>query len=149
MVELIAVMVVMGVLAAFAVPKLQGMLSVRDDTWRDEVVSGLRLAHKTALSHRRLVCVALSNTQLTVTIASANPATSCDVALGGLGSGTAFATSDNSASTTTVSPGGTIYFQPDGRVTTDGAGASTSGRTIAISGVSANVSIVGETGRVE
>lgn len=150
MVELVVVLVLVGVLSAFALPKMQSAMGVRDDAWRDGLLSGLRYAQKTAVSHRRLVCATVSNTQLTLTIASVNPATACNTALAGpSGTTGAHATSSNSAATTSVAPGGVIYFQPDGRVTSDGAGLTASSRVITTSGVSATIQITGETGHVQ
>jgi len=58
-----------------------------------------------------------------------------------------FATASTSPGTA-VSPAGTLYFQPDGRVTSDGAGNTAANRTITANGI-ASISIVGETGHVE
>ncbi len=151
MVELVVVLVLVGVLAAVAVPKMAVGLSIRDDAWRDGLLSAMRYAQKTAVSHRRMVCASVSNTQVVLTIASGNPATSCDTNLtgpNGNAAGSAFAASDNTAMTTVVSPSGVIYFQSDGRATTDGAGATTASRTLTPSGLTA-ISVIGETGHAE
>lgn len=149
MVELVVVLVLVGVMAAFALPKLQNLMSLRDDTWRDSLIGGLRYAQKSAVSHRRLVCATVSNTQLTLTIASANPASACDTNLSGpTGSTGIYATSASSTMATVVAPSGVIYFQPDGRVTSDGAGGTVASRTITATGVTA-ITLIGETGYVE
>ena len=95
--ELVAVMMLAGILSVSVLPKLQGALSFRDDAWRDQVEAALHYAHKSAISQ---------------------------------------------------SPAGALYFQPTGRVTTDGAGSSAVARTISIAGQSSIV-LVGETGRVD
>jgi MSHA pilin protein MshC len=146
--ELIVIMVLVGILAVSVMPRLQAAIALRDDTWRDSVVSALRYAQKTAVSHRRLVCMVIDNTTVTLSIASANPATSCSASLVGPTGASAFATSDNPSMLTSVSPAGVLYFQPDGRVSTDAAGATASNRTITLTGVGAIV-ITGETGHVE
>ena len=46
------------------------------------------------------------------------------------------------------SPAGTLYFQPDGRITSDGAGSSAANTTISIAG-EPDLLVVGETGHVE
>lgn len=145
--ELIAVMVVVSVLAAVALPKFDAALTIRNDSWRDEVVSALRLARSTAVSHRRLVCAAVASGSVTLTIAAVNPATACSATLPGPGGAAAY-TSSNVA-TASVSPAGTMYFQPSGRVTSDGAGSTASDRSISISGTSTAISVIGETGHVE
>ena len=145
--ELIAVLLLVGILAATAVPKMQGALSFRDDGWRDQVVAALHYAHKIAIGHRRLVCASVGGAGVTLSIAGANPATSCGNALPGLDGG-ALAADSKGGATPSVSPAGTLYFQPSGRVSTDGAGSSAATRTITIAG-QAPIVLVGETGHVE
>ena len=134
--ELVAVLVIVGVLAVVALPKFDAGLSLRSDAWRDEVVAALRTARQTAVSHRRLVCASVAGSSVTLSIAPANPATACGAALPGPGG------------TAAVSPAGVLYFQPSGRVTSDGAGSTTSDRSIAISGTGDPITVVGETGHV-
>jgi MSHA pilin protein MshC len=148
MVELVVVVMLVGVLAAVAVPKMGAFMSFRDDAWRDGLLDAMRYAQKSAVSHRRLVCATVSNTQVTLQIATTNPASSCDANLVGPAGSHVFATSGTSSMTTTVSPSGVIYFQSDGRVTTDGAGTATANRTVTPSGLSA-ISIIGETGHAQ
>ena len=145
--ELVAVMVVIGILAATALPKLQSALSFRDTGWHDQVVAALRYAHQSAISHRRLVCADVAGASVTLTIASANPASTCSTVLPGVDGSAASATAAGGASAT-ASPTGPFYFQPSGRVTSDGAGATAPVRSIAIAGQD-SISIVGETGRVD
>lgn len=146
--ELVVIIILVGILSASVLPKLQATFALRDDAWRDALVSALRYAQKTAVSHRRLVCATVADTSVTLTIAQANPASACSLSLSGPTGGSAFATSDNPAMLTTVSPSGVLFFQPDGRVTTDGAGATASDRTLSLTGVS-NIVVRGETGHVE
>lgn len=150
--ELIMVLVIGGVLAAFAVPKLASFLSVRDDAWRDALVSAMRMAQKFSVGHRRLVCVSVTDTTVSLRIASANPASACNTDLPGPNGSATFASASNSATTTVVSagsgPANTLFFQPDGRVTTDGAGANAVDWTITAT-ATAPIAIFGETGHVE
>ena len=148
MVELVVVVMLVGVLAAVAVPKMGAFMSARDDAWRDGLLDAMRYAQKSAVSHRRLVCATVSNTQVTLQIATANPASSCDASLTGPTGSNVFASSGTSTMTTVVSAAGVIYFQPDGRATSDGAGTTTANRTVTPSGLSA-ISIIGETGHAE
>jgi MSHA pilin protein MshC len=146
--ELIIIMILVGILGVSVMPKLQATISLRDDSWRDGLVTAMRYAQKTAVSHRRLVCVTVADTTVTLTIAEANPATACNLSLTGPRGTGAFATSDNPSMLTTVSPAGVLFFQPDGRVTSDGAGTMASNRTISLTGASSIV-VRGETGHVE
>lgn len=148
MVELVVIMVIVGILAAYAVPKMAAAISIENDTWRDEVVSALRHAQKSAVARRRLMCVSITATTVTITSAAANPATACTAPVRGPTGDATFATSRSSDAATAVAPAGVIYMQPDGRVTTDGAGATAANRTISMLGAS-NVVVYGETGHVE
>lgn len=145
--ELVAVLLLLSVLAVTAMPKLDGVLSLRDDGWRDQIVAALRLARQSAVGHRRLVCAQVDTTGVALTIAAANPASSCSAALRGA-DGSSYAALRGSAAAVTVSPAGTLYFQPSGRVTGDGAGSSAATRTLTIAG-QASIVVVGETGHVE
>lgn len=145
-IELVAVIVLMGVLAVVALPRIEGALAQRGDHWRDQVLAALRQAQATAQSHRRLVCATVATDTVALAIATANPATACNSALPGPGAGGDWA-SDNRGIATSVAPAGTLYFQPDGRVTTDGAGHDTTDRSIAIDGQDP-INVVAETGLV-
>ena len=145
--ELIAVLLLVGILAATAVPKLQGALSFRDDGWRDQIVAALHYAHKSAISHRRLVCASVGAAGVTLSIAGTNPATSCTTALPGV-DGQGLAADSQGGAAASISPAGTVYFQPSGRVSSDGAGNIAASRTISIAGQT-NIVLVGETGHVE
>ncbi len=148
MVELVIVLVLLGILAVFGMPRLIAAISMQDDAWRDELQSALRYAQKASVARRRLTCVDITNTTVQITSATGNPASTCAAAILGPDGSATFATARNGNAVTTVSVGGTIYFQPDGRVTTDGAGANAATRTISATGV-ADITVFGETGHVE
>jgi prepilin-type N-terminal cleavage/methylation domain-containing protein len=145
-IELVAVIVLMGVLATVALPRIEGALSQRGDHWRDQVLAALRQAQATAQSHRRLVCATVATGTVTLAIATANPATACASALPGPHAGGAWA-SDSRAIATSVAPAGMLYFQPGGRITSDGAGTTATDRSIAIAGQEP-ITVVAETGLV-
>jgi MSHA pilin protein MshC len=146
LVELIAILLLLGVLAVVAMPKLDGALAARTEAAHDEAVSALRYASQTAQSHRRLVCADVSATGIALRIATNRGATACDTALRGP-DGSASYTANASGAAFTLSPSGTVYFQPDGRATSDGAGATASSRALAIANAT-GITIVGETGFV-
>jgi prepilin-type N-terminal cleavage/methylation domain-containing protein len=148
MTELVIVIVLAGILAAYALPKMTSALGARDDAWHDALQSSLRMAQKGAVARRRLTCVTITSTAVTISSATTNPATSCTTTIPGPDGSSNFATSANSSAGTAVSPAGTIYFQPDGRVTTDGAGTTSANRTITMSNA-ASITVYGETGYVE
>lgn len=124
LVELVVVIVLLGVLAAVALPRLEMAGGLRADAYRDSVVAGLRLAQSTALSHRRLVCVAFSSGTMTLRIAAANPASSCSANLAGP-DGAAAWVSPPSGTTMAGAPSTTLYFLSDGSVSASATGSAT------------------------
>jgi len=148
MVELIAVMVIIGALAAIGIPRLVGDKSSEAAIFGDQVVSGLRRAQKIAMGHRRVVCATIDAKSVVLRV---NDCGSAGIALNGLGDGD-YATSDSVLTVTT----GMLYFQPDGRVTQDLAGMTPWTSGIAITGnvdgqnkTFRTITIQGTTGYVE
>lgn len=146
MVELIAVMLLVGVLAVVALPRLDGTLGLRGTAWRDQVLAATLQARSLATGHRRLVCLTVATGAVQMTMASANPASSCNTTLPGPDGDARWAV-DPASLAVTVNPAGTLYLQPDGRVTSDGAGLTAVNVSIAIAGEAA-LQITGETGHV-
>ncbi|WP_310461361.1 GspH/FimT family pseudopilin [Sphaerotilus sp.] len=144
--ELLGVIVLTSVLAVFAMPSLDSVFGFRDEAWRGELIAALRNARQTAVAHRRLVCVSIATGGVSLQIAAANPASSCTSPLVGPDGQSTYAT--GSGTTTSLSPAGTVYFQPTGRATVDAAGASTGAWQISITGQTA-ITLLGETGHVE
>jgi hypothetical protein len=79
-------------------------------------------------------------------MATNNPASSCSQVMAGP-DGDARWAADNQGLALVLSPAGTLYFQPNGRITSDGAGNSPVNATVAISG-QATIHLAGETGHV-
>ncbi len=147
MVELIAVLLLVGVLAAVALPRLDGAMALRGAGWRDQIKAGLLQARTLAQGHRRLVCVSLATGEIRLALASANPASACDTVLAGPDGDARWAV-DGNAIALSQSPAGTLYFQPDGRITSDGAGSTAVNATVGLVG-EPNLSLIGETGHVD
>ena len=146
MVELIAVLLLVGVLAVVAMPRLDAALALRGAAWRDQVQAAALQARSLATGHRRLVCLTVTTGAVNLAIASANPASSCNTTLTGPDGDARWAV-DTQALAVSVSPGGTLHFQPDGRITSDGAGLTAVNASVAIAGEAA-LQITGETGLV-
>lgn len=147
LIELVMVMIVLGVLAFVAIPKLSGSSEFRAAAFREEVRAALRYAQKSAVSHRRLVCAQLTASTVTLTIADANPAAACgSTTLMGPDGNSAYASSLDAANVM-LSPTGTLYFQPSGMVTADAAGATPSDYSVTVTGMAA-ISVQGATGYV-
>jgi len=77
MIELIMVIVILGVLAVFAVPRLFDSGDFYARGFHDETLSLLRYAQKAAIAQRRTVCVAFTSTSATLTMASAASTYNC------------------------------------------------------------------------
>lgn len=147
LVELVAVLLLLGILAAVALPRLTGLGGFQTDSWREQVAAGLRWGAAAAQGHRRVVCASLSGSGvLTLEMASDRSAAVCDQALPGPDGQLAFSASAGVA--VTASPVAAFYFQPDGRVSTDMAGSSTQSIQISAEGVS-DLVVRGESSHVE
>jgi MSHA pilin protein MshC len=72
LIELIMVIVILGVLAVFAAPRMFNTADFTARGFHDETLSLLRYAQKTAIAQRRSVCVALNASGVTLAIDS-NP----------------------------------------------------------------------------
>jgi MSHA pilin protein MshC len=116
MVELIVVMVIIGALAAIGIPRLMGDKSTEAAVFGDQVASGLRRAQTIATGHRRPVCVHVGPNTVVLRVSACG---SAGIALDGVGDDD-YATNDSALSVTTTN----LFFQPDGRVTQDLAGAT-------------------------
>jgi type II secretory pathway pseudopilin PulG len=123
-IELISIMIIIGILAVTAMPSLKSAMSFRDVEFRDRVIAALRYAQKTSTSHRRLVCATLTQTSVTLTLDSSNPKTgTCDAALPIPGVATPQLSAHQNGFANAVAPS-VLFFQPDGRMTSDSAGAT-------------------------
>lgn len=147
--ELVMVIVILGILAAVALPRLSDSSTFRAVAFHDEVVAALRYAQKSAVSHRRLVCATFTATSVTLTIAAANPAAVCSATtLTGPNGGSAYAQSpDPTNVTVAIAPAGPVFFQPTGAATSDGAGTAVTDYGITGSNMTA-ITVVGATGYV-
>ena len=82
LIELIMVIVMLGVLAVFAAPRMFNTGDFKARGFHDETLSLLRYAQKTAIAQRRTVCVALNATGVRLTMDTASPPDgTCDTAL--------------------------------------------------------------------
>lgn len=138
LVELVVVMIMIGILAAVALPRMTTS-EFHAAAFHDRVVAALRYAQKTATSHRRLVCVAFSASTVSLTIARANPAAICDTSLM-LPGGNSNRVQSGDTTAAVFSPVPAAFnFLPDG---------SGAGGRLSIAGQSA-ITIAGATGYVQ
>lgn len=147
LVELIAVMIVIGILAVVALPRLDLAGEFRATAFRDKVAASLRFAQKSAVAHRRLVCASVAAGSLTLTVATAFGDTACPNALLGPDGASPAAVSPSVAVVLSAAPAGPLYFQPSGAVTSDAAGTAPATFTITVTGQAA-MTVNGATGYV-
>ena len=122
MVELIVIMIIVGILAAVAMPRMNDVTSFRSVEFHDQAIAALRYAQKTATSHRRLVCATLNQTSITLSIDSSLPKdAACDDNLQIPGVSTSTLSAHKDGFSNALAPG-ILFFQPDGRMTSDAAG---------------------------
>ncbi len=150
-VELVTVMVVIGILAALAVPRLGQLDEFTSSAYRNEVLSALHHAQKSAVSHRRLICATVNPQSVQLLIAINAGDTACTPS----GSrpfpspdGTPYASHGNERAQNGPLVGVPLYFQPGGDITTDGAGTAFTAGVISITG-QRDIQVDGSTGHVE
>ncbi|MDO8447629.1 MAG: type II secretion system protein [Rhodoferax sp.] len=84
LIELVMVIVLLGVLAVFAAPRIFNSNDFNARGFHDETLGFLRYAQKTAIAQRRTVCVTFSGTAgASLGVASAPATPTCDTALRG------------------------------------------------------------------
>lgn len=120
MVELITVMVLIGVLAAFALPRLMGESTTGAALFADQVASGMRMAQKSAVARRRTVCVATTASTLTLRVRTAvGNGLTCDAQMTGVDDGL-YDSKDAGIVMSGAPP--VLLFRPDATID-DGSGA--------------------------
>jgi MSHA pilin protein MshC len=77
LVELVLVLVILGVLSVYALPRLFDTKAVYARGFHDETLGYLRFAQKTAIAQRRTVCVTFTSNSVTLAIASAAATFNC------------------------------------------------------------------------
>jgi len=136
MIELVMVILVVGVLAAVAIPRLSSQ-GFDEQRLYDQTLAALRYAQRTAVAYQRTVCATFTGgTQLSLTYASAYGSATCDTSLAPPGGTTAsyIVTAQGAATVSAAS----FTFDPLGRPST--------GQTITAGG--RNIVVEGETGYV-
>ena len=83
LVELVMVLVMLGVLAVFAAPRMFNRNNFEARGFHDQTLATLRFAQKTAIAQRRVVCVAFTINTVTLTRASLEASNVCDTAVAG------------------------------------------------------------------
>ncbi|MEY4766509.1 MAG: hypothetical protein RI907_3182 [Pseudomonadota bacterium] len=150
MVELIVVMILVGIMSAVFLPKMSTAIGQQDRAWHDSVQSALRFAQKTAVSRRRLTCAIVEAQRVRISTDKVYQSYACDLAIRGpeqrQDADGFFPFVFTSRGRTTWT--GTLFFQPDGRVTTDAIGTVVASTDITVQNGD-TIHVFGETGYVE
>ncbi|MDP4302593.1 pilus assembly FimT family protein [Leptothrix discophora] len=150
LVELIAVLVMIGVMAVVALPRWQASTQVQGQAWRDGVVATLRQARALARGHRRVVCASFDSANppvLRLRIAASFGAADCSVDLPGP-DGQPLALAAPRGWRISASPSRTLYFLPSGGVASSATATTTSSYTLSAGDV-ATITVEGLHGRVQ
>jgi MSHA pilin protein MshC len=150
-IELVVIILLIGILAATAVPRFTGTSDFDAFGFHGETLSYLRYAQKTAIAQRRTVCVAFTLSSVTLTISS-NPATyncsSAGALIGPKGESSPVTLNARSGVVFSSLPTA-FYFDGLGQpITIAGTGAAQSTQTFQVSGVSKSITVETATGYV-
>lgn len=148
LVELVTVMIMLGILAVFAMPNLDVARGFDATSFRDRTAASLRFAQKSAVAKRRMVCARVAPGSLTLSADASFAAGTCANALAGPDGQNPAATAPSATVTLTAVPAGPLYFQPSGAVTSDTAGKWPTDYTLTVTGEAA-ITVNGETGYVD
>lgn len=139
LIELIVVMVIIGIMAVLAIPRLLDQ-TFKDRGFHDETLAALRYAQKAAVAQRRRVCVAVGAGSVTLTIASASgDASACDTNLAGPSGGSPY---------TVTAPTGVSFSSAPASFSFYAVGSASAGQTLQVSGVADSITVEQETGYV-
>ncbi len=151
LIELIMTMVVMGVLAAVAIPKIFDVSVFDARGFHDQTLAYLRFAQKTAVAQRRTVCVTFAiSPKSTVTLSMATAAGTFDCAVSTplavpLGNSTGTLTAKSGVGFATLP----VSFNFDGLGQPISAlGAAKATQTFQVSGASDTITVEAGTGYV-
>ena len=139
LVELVVVLIIIGVLAVVAIPRLLDSQTFDSRGFNDQTLAALRYAHKAAIAQRRTVCVSFSASSVTLTMASVAGSSTCNTNLVGPAGDSPFQI--------TASPGVAFTASP-GNFRFNGAGQASVGQTLQVSGESNTITVEQETGYV-
>lgn len=143
MIELVAAMVIIGILAAIVAPRFFSRNSFDSRSFYDQAISTLRYAQKAAIAQRRFVCAAFTANSITLTTGAT---AACGANLTGPTGLSPHRISSGNASFVTTPAA--LSFDALGRPR-DAAGAVLPGQqSITVAGYATPIRIEGETGYV-
>ena len=139
LVELIVILVILGILAVVVLPRFFDRKEFDARAFLDETAAALRYAQKAAIAERRTVCAAFTANSVTLTVRSMPGSGPCDTPLAGPG---------GTAPYTVTAAGGVTFTSAPASLSFDAEGRPSAGATLAVSGISATLTVEAETGYV-
>ncbi|MEO6173484.1 MAG: type II secretion system protein [Arenimonas sp.] len=139
LIELVVVMIIIGVLAVAAVPRLLDSRTFDSRGFNDQNLAALRYAHKAAIAQRRTVCVSFSASSVTFTMASVAGSSTCNTNLVGPAGDSPFQITASPGVTYTASPSNFAF---------NGAGQASLGQTLQVNGQTNSITVEQDTGYV-
>ena len=139
LIELIVIISIMGILAVTALPNFNSS-GFNTRGFADETTAALRYAQKAAIAQRRTVCATFTNSSLTLAIASAANATTCNTNLASPAGDSPFTVTPHSSGITYTTTPSDFYY--------NALGQASSGQTITVTGTTGSVIIEQDTGYV-
>ena len=139
LIELVVVLLIVGVLAVSALPRLLDRKIFDSRGFSDQAISTLRYAQKEAIGQRRTVCVAFTSTSITLMIASASGSLVCNTNLASPSGPTPYTITANSGVAFVALP---TNFQ------FNALGQASLGQTMSISGASGSITVEQDSGYV-
>jgi MSHA pilin protein MshC len=143
LVELIMVLVIVGILAVAAIPRMFDKTSFESRGFYDRTISTLRYAQKLAIAQRRFVCVGIAGNVITLTYDTTPPSTSHTAAACG-----SDLTSPEGVTPYKIAPPSEVTVTPSSPTFSfDALGSTATTQTITVSGYGA-VTVEAGTGYV-
>lgn len=152
-IELVTVMIVIGIMAYFALPRLDILRGFDEEGYRDKVRASLQYARKAAVAQRRFACAVIDAAgDVTFTIESVEPENAGHSAVCPYGRPLGLPATDAACggatnmichpAGVTLTPAASIQFDPLGRATLGAGTYTVSG------GGNPTITVTGETGHV-
>jgi MSHA pilin protein MshC len=135
MIELVTVMVILGIVAAIAIPRFFSRDAYDSRSFYDQVIATLRYAQKAAIAQRRFVCVTFTANSVTLTT---GVTAACGAGLSGPAGAAPYSVSSTSATFAATPP--PFHF--------DALGKASAAQDITVSGHAAHILVDAETGYV-
>lgn len=142
LIELVVVIILLGIVAAIAIPRWRGGSGFEERALHDQIVSALRYAQKSAIAARRTVCVTFASARIDFNISAAYGAPNC--------SGGNVLIGPDGTALSIVPTGSTSFFAAQPMLIFDASGRPGAATSVVLSGLPASLAITveSETGYV-